>query len=220
MIKLILILLLCNSIIVVSAQDDLQSDKAKGILDKVSARTKTYKTIRAEFTFTLYNQQENITETTEGTVYIKGEKYKLLLMGAETYFDGKNKCSYIVDANEVNITDPADEEESILTNPQDIFTVYQEGFKYKFVREKFEKARPLYEIDLFPVVPGEKEFSRIKLLIDKQKLQLFTVKYFGKDGNIYIIEIQKFQHDLEINDSVFVFDKSKHPDVEVIDLRE
>jgi len=55
--------------------------KAKGILDEVAAKTKTYTTIKAEFTSVMEKQETNIkskvTETQSGTLQLKGTKYKI-----------------------------------------------------------------------------------------------------------------------------------------------
>ena len=56
-------------------------EKAKEILDQVTAKTKTYKTIKADFSFSLENLQEDIKEEYKGNIAIKGDKYK-----AKAYF--------------------------------------------------------------------------------------------------------------------------------------
>jgi len=96
--------------------------------------------------------------------------------------------------------------------------MYQTGFKFKFIRDKFENNRALYDIDIFPI-SLEKPYSRIKFLIDKTKMQIFSVEYYGKDGNTYTIEINKLQSDLPMEDNIFTFDKAKFPKVEVVDMR-
>lgn len=194
-----------------------QDQKAKGILDKLSVKTKTYKTIKAEFVFKIDNSQEDISESYKGTVWVKGDKYKVDLMGAVNYFDGKDKYTYLKDANEVNITEP-DEDDDESLNPSTIFTMYNSGFKYKFINEKFEGTRALYEIDLYPI-DLEKEYSRIKLKVDKTKNEIYSIKQYGKDGNYYTIKILKFIPNVNMTDAMFTFDKSKHIGVEVNDMR-
>ena len=48
--------------------------KAKGILDKLSTKTKAYKTIKADFSFTMVNKTEGTNETQTGKIEIKGDK--------------------------------------------------------------------------------------------------------------------------------------------------
>ncbi len=196
-----------------------QSDpKAIEILDKVSAHMQTFKTMYAEFQFVLENNQENITDKRYGKIWIKGNKYKIDMMGTETYFDGKSQWTYLKESNEVNITNP-DQEDNESINPAKIFDIYQEGFKVRYIAQKFEGTRAIYVIDLFPL-DKSKPFSRITLKIDKDKNELYAFKRFDKDGNYYTIKIAKIITNKPLDESTFLFNKSEHSGVEIIDLRD
>ncbi len=194
-----------------------QDQKAKAILDKVSAKAKTFKTIYAEFTFTLDNQQEDISETYSGKLWSKGKKYKLELMGVITYFDGITIWTYMKDAEEVNISEQ-DEDDDEALNPANIWTMHETGFKYYYKKETFEANRPLQYVDLIPK-DLESEYSRIRLKIDKSKNMVYSMKRYGKDGNIYTIKVQKYDTNKPYTDSLFKFNKTKFPNVEINDLR-
>ncbi len=197
---------------------DANSVKAKKILDKVSAKTKTLKTIKAIFSFEMNNQQEKINEKSVGKIWIKGDKYKLELMGVETFCDGKLIWSFMKDEEEVNISE-VDNSSDKTMNPAKVFTMYEKGFKYKFIKEIFEDTRPLYVIDLIPL-DYDGEYSRIRLKIDKSKNTIYSMKRFGNDGNIFTIKIKNMQVNKPLDDKMFKFDKTKHPDVDIIDTRE
>jgi outer membrane lipoprotein-sorting protein len=196
-----------------------QSDeKALKILDKVSQNMRTYKTIYAEFGLELKNSQENVDDKRGGKIWVKGNKYKIDMGNTQTYFDGKNIWTYIKESNEVNITSPDDEDGDAI-NPAKIFDIYKEGYKVRFVQDRFEDTRPLYVIDLFPK-DRNKSYSRIRLKIDKSKNEIYEFDRFDKDGNIYMIKLFRLYKNKPLNDSMFVFDKKKHPGVEVVDLRD
>jgi outer membrane lipoprotein-sorting protein len=196
-----------------------QSDeKALKILDKVSQNMKNYKTIYAEFGFELKNSQENVDDKRGGKVWVKGDKYKVDMGNVQTYFDGKNVWTYIKESNEVNITTP-DEDDDEAINPAKIFDIYKEGYKVRFIQDRFEDTRPLYVIDLYPT-DKSKSFSRIRLKIDKSKNEIYEFDKFDKDGNIYIIKLFRLYKNKPLSYSMFIFDKKKHPGVEVIDLRD
>ena len=201
------------------AQDDYEQNtkKAKEILDKVSAKTKSYNTISADFTFSMENLQEEISETNEGKILIKGDKYKVTLMGVDTYFDGKTIYTFLKEAEEVNITEPDPEDEETL-NPATIFTIYDKGFKYRYVGEGTENGKTFYEIDLYPE-NRDKPYSRIKLRILKDELTLYSLRQVGKDGNNYTVVVNSMKTNIPLDDSDFVFDPAKYPDVDVIDMR-
>ncbi len=208
--------LLTAIILFISTNIFSQDQKAKAVLDKLAKKTKTYSTIKAEFAFKLENKEDNVSDTYKGTVWIKGNKYRVDLMGSIVFFDGKTKYTYLKESNEVNITEPDDDDDVL--DPSKIFTMYNKDFKYKFVSDKFEDTRALQTVDLFPK-DLEKEYSRVRLRIDKTKNQIFEIKQFGKDGNYYTIRIMKFTPNVKLNDTFFNFNKAKYPGVEINDMR-
>lgn len=192
-------------------------EKAKEILDQLSAKTKTYTTIEADFSFAMENQQEDIQEQYDGDISIKGDKYKVNLMDVDTYFDGKTMWTHMIDAEEVNVDEPDPEDEETL-NPAKIFTIYETGFKYTFVGEKTKDGVVMYHIDLYPI-NRDKPYSRIKLEIKKNDMQLNGIKQIGKDGNNYTILIKNMKTNTPMADNMFVFDEAANPDVDIIDMR-
>ncbi len=196
----------------VNAQEDA---KAKEILDKLSAKTKSYTTIKADFTYTMVNKSDGINESQDGKIEIKGNKYFLSIQGQDIISDGKNIWTFLKESEEVQINSiNEDDDEGI--SPNKIFTLYEEGFKYKFVEEK----NGIQTINLYPKEANEKAYHRITLFIDTAKNQIKEVKVFGKDGTDSSYKIKTFTPNTSISDAHFSFDKSKHPNVEIIDLRE
>jgi len=212
----IIIALVSISIITTAQQVDV---KAKNILDKVAEINKAYKTQVIDFTFTLDNAQEDVKETSKGKAWVKGNKYKVDLMGVETYYNGKTMWSFLKEDEEVNVSTP-DVNNKNTFNPSKLFTMYQTGYKIKFIHEMFQYNRALNIIDLYPIKVKESEFTRIRIKVDKDKNQIYQIVRFGRDGNIYTISLTKIIPNTSISDSFFVFDKSKYPNVELIDLRE
>ncbi len=192
--------------------------KAKTILDQVSTKTKAYKTIQAEFGIIIDNKQAKSKDSKKGTIWIKANKYKVDLASSIIFNDGKTQWSYMKDANEVNVTTPDPNDDSSL-NPAKMFTIYEKGYKIRFIAEKFEGSRALYEIELYPI-NLKKDFTKITLKIDKTKMQIFSMKRFGKDGTDYLIEVVKMETDKDMLDAMFTFDKTKFPKVEINDLRD
>ena len=63
-------------LITLSVSSQTATDKkAKAILDEVSQKTKLYKTISIDFTYTMLNKANNINQSKKGSVIIKGEKF-------------------------------------------------------------------------------------------------------------------------------------------------
>lgn len=206
--------------LLISSMSFSQSD-AKAILDKVAKQYQSYKAVSIDFVLMMENAQEDIKESSKGKAWAKGKMYKVNLMGVETYYDGSIKWSYMVDAEEVNITSPDPNDKNAFT-PSQLFTEYQNGYKLKFVEEVFQNNRALQIIDLLPAQDKVKssEFNRIKVKIDKDKNQIYQIIRYGKDGNDYTITLSKITKESALSDTMFKYDKAKHPDVEVIDLRD
>ncbi|HEX8515903.1 MAG TPA: outer membrane lipoprotein carrier protein LolA [Bacteroidia bacterium] len=198
------------SINAVSAQND---PKAKTILDELSAKTKAYTSIKAEFNFTV-EKKDKSKDSQNGKIQTKGNKYKLEIPGHEIYSDGKTIWDYIKDANEVQVKDVEVGGDDAM-NPSTIFTMYEKGFKYKFDSEDATTQT----ISLFPENPDKKKFHTVKLFIDKNKKQINSVKMMMKDGSSQTYTIKSFTTNTPIADTEFTFNTKAHPGISVEDLR-
>jgi outer membrane lipoprotein-sorting protein len=195
---------------------EAQSDKkAKDVLDKLSASTKSYKTYKVSFNFSMENKDQKISENKEGSLQVKGNKYYLKLDAQEIFCDGKNIYTYSKDNNEAQFQTIDDLDDESIT-PQNIFTIYEKGFKNKYNREDKTSGKLIHVIDLFPVDPKKKEYSIIRLFIDDAKMQVTKAAITGKNGSNYTYTIKKLEPNVDMADNVFVFDKAKFPGVKVI----
>ena len=73
-------------------------------------------------------------------------------------------------------------------------------------------------IDLIPE-DADEQFFKVRMKISKSKNLIKSWEIFDKNGNNYTYAILSFNPDNSISDSYFEFDASKHPGVEVVDLR-
>jgi len=201
---------------IVNAQNDA---KAKQILDEVSAKTKTFKSLSADFVFSMINKEMDINEENAGTIHVKGQKYKVNLpdAGVEVYSDGTTIWNYMRDGNQVTITSVEDDG-SELMDPSSIFSIYERGFNSKFIAEKTEGGKTLDQIELYPD-SDEYQVTKIEVWINKSTMMLDKATLHSTDGNLYGIVVKKMNTNSDFPDTDFVFDASRHPDVEVIDLR-
>jgi outer membrane lipoprotein-sorting protein len=197
-----------------------QSDeKAKEILDEVSAKTKTFKSMSADFVFSMVNEEMEIDEHNAGTIKVKGQKYAVKLpdLGVEVFSDGTTIWNYMKDGNQVTISSVEDES-SELMDPSSIFSIYERGFRSEYVGEVEENGKTLYRIDLFPD-SDEYDVTKIEVSIDKNTMMLSSATLYATDENLYTIEVKKMDTGQNFPASDFVFDAGKYGDVEVIDFR-
>ena len=196
-----------------------QDPKAKEILDKLSQTSRSYKTIQIDFSFTLENKTGSVTETNEGWVALKGKSYRLHMpaMGMEVFSNGIATWSYLTASNEVNISEVEAGSDAAL-NPANLFTIYEKGFKFTYIGEESIGGKTAAVIDLFPTDKA-KEFTKVRLYVDKSKYQILKAKTFNKDGNAYTLTLKNMKTDQSLADDYFKFDAVKYPKVEINDMR-
>ncbi len=212
-----MLLVLLNGFFALSTCYSQSNDpEAKMILDQASAKIKSYKTIKAVFTLQLQDAQGALQGTKKGTVLMKGNKYLVQITGQEIYSDGKTIWTYDKSANEVTITkvDPG----SNTISPQKLLTnFYDKDFIYKVNGEQKMGSKTVVEIEMTPTDKTQ-NFHKIYLYVDKKSHLVCSGKFLDKSNSRYIYNIDTLNGNLNISDSSFVFDKSKHPGVEEINL--
>ena len=166
-----------------SAQQDI---KAKEVLDKLSQTNKSYKTIQIDFSFTLQNKSGSVTETNEGSVALKGKSYRLHMpaLGMEVFSNGVATWSYLTQSNEVNIS-AIDGDSDAALNPANLFTIYEKGFTYTYIGEETVGGKASVVVDLFPTDKA-KEFTRVRLYVDKVKYQIISATVLEKCVNHFL----------------------------------
>jgi outer membrane lipoprotein carrier protein len=202
------------SVIVCFAQGS--DPAAKKILDKASAKIKSYKSIQAVFTLQVQDAQGASQGTKKGTVSMKGSKYVVLITGQEIFCDGKTIWTYDKSANEVTITkvDPS----SNTLSPQKLFTdFYDKDFLYKLNGEQKMGTKTVVEIEMTPIDKTQ-NFHKVYLYVDKKSNLVTSGKMLDKSGNRYIYTINSLNGAANLSDASFMFDKSKHPGVEEVNL--
>ncbi|SHF74466.1 Outer membrane lipoprotein-sorting protein [Mariniphaga anaerophila] len=204
------------SFLLSNAQKDL---RAKQILEEVSEKTRSYKSISADFVFSMQNEQMDIDERNEGSIKLKGQKYMVDLpeLGVKVFSDGKTIWNYMKDGNQVTISNMEDGG-SDLMDPSTVFTIYEKGFQSKYIGEKTVGNSACEQIELFPD-SDEFQVSKILLSLGKSDKMIKSALLYGTDGNIYGVEVKKMDTQTELPDSFFMFNASDYDDVEVIDFR-
>jgi len=191
--------------------------EAKKILDAVSAKFKTFKTVKASFTYKVENAGGKALSTKTGSVLMKATKYKVNIVGQEIFCDGVNVWTYDKAANEVTIT-KLDNSNNALT-PQKLFTnFYDKDFLYKLNGEKKQGAKTIQEIEMTPT-DKTKPFHKVYVYVDKAGKTLSSTKVMEKAGNRYSYTVTTLTPNATIADNQFVFDAKKYPGVEIVDLR-
>jgi outer membrane lipoprotein-sorting protein len=194
--------------------------KAKKILDELSVKTKQYKTIVSEFIILAENKVAKTKDVQKGKIWIKGAKYKLDIANQVIINDSKTIYTVLKDAEEVQINNADEKKSEDQISPANIFTIYEKGFKYEFVKEeKLKDGTTSIQVKLFPNEPKKKNFHTLILNIDKAKNQVSSFVILGKDGTQTTYSIKNFTANSNLGDDIFAFNTKIYPKYEIIDLR-
>jgi len=190
---------------------------AKKVLDEVSAKFKTYKTIQATFTYKVENASNKVMSTKPGTIWMKGNKYKITFVGQEIYCDGTTVWNYDKSSKTVTINNAEANSKSI--TPQKLFTnFYDNDFLSLLNGEKKVGNKTLQEIEMTPV-DKTKAFHKVYVYVDKAAKTINSTKVLERNGNKYTYTVNTLNGNASVSDAQFVFDKKKYPGVEEVDLR-
>lgn len=192
----------------VSAQTD---KKAQDVLDAMSAKFKSLKAFKANFTYTQAGEAGM-----KGEATVKGTKFRLKIAGQEILNDGKIMATYMKESNEVNVQD-YDPSEGGDINPTNIYSIYKKGYKYKYLGETKSGANVLESVELTPSKAGQ--VSKVQITVDKKTRNVKSWVISQKNGQKTTYKIDAFQENPTVADALFTFNSRMFPGAEVIDLR-
>src|SRR5690606_27951077 len=145
LVKIAFVLLL--SIATTQAQN---SQKAKALLDEVSAKVKSYNNIVIDFKYALNNQKENINQESKVNVALQGNLYNLNFMGVTKVFDGKKVYTIVPEDEEISIS-KYDENDKDAVTPNKMLTFFSSGYKYNWDILQNIKGRKIQYVKLIPI---------------------------------------------------------------------
>jgi outer membrane lipoprotein carrier protein len=196
------------------AFSQVKDTKATELLDEVSAKVKTYKSVKVDFSYSMQNVKAKINEEKTGSLLLSGDKYRMIAAGRIIFSDGKSIWTYIESSNEVQIHSMDDADDAM--TPSKLLSSYNANYKSKLIKEKGQDPN----IELIELIPNkQKNITKAILGVDKTKKQVKSFTLFDKNGSTYIYKITKYLTDVPTEKSDFIFDQSKFPGVDVEDMR-
>ena len=190
--------------------------KAKALLDKVSAKVKTYKNIQIEFKYTLQNLKENINQENKGNVTLSGNQYVLNFLGVTKMCDGKKLYTISAEDEEISISSVGKNEEDTDT-PAKMLTFFNKGFKYAWDITQNVKGKKIQYVKLTPI-SSKDERKEILVGIDTKTNQVYNTITVGKKGTKVTLTVNSFKTNLTLPKNQFTFVKSKYPNYYINNL--
>lgn len=209
--RLFTLITLFTFILSASAQD------ARSILDKASEAYSRAGAVTVTFTLDSKDTKAKTTYSYDGKAFMKGDKFKLEIPDAVTWFDGTTQWVYVKDTEEVNISNPTGEELQGIS-PSVLFSIYKKGYNLTYKGEKKSGGKTVQEVELAPQKKNA-DIAKIVVQIDKANNTFHKISLTDKVGMLNSLTINSYQTGGNIPDSTFSFNKKEYPRAEIVDLR-
>jgi outer membrane lipoprotein carrier protein len=209
--KQTVILLLSLITLTLSAQKD---PEALQVLSDFSSKATAAPSVTIDFKLITNDTKAGDVTTMSGSAIISGDKYRLVLDDNNIWTDGSNVWNFLPDVNEVTITETDPDDDSFITRPSLLFTMYEEGYKIRMV----EQTANEWVIDLYPEDIAS-DLIRIRLKIGKTLYDLIGAEYKTKDGVTITLTVDKYDLTFKPAGDFFTFKPADYKDVDIIDMR-
>ena len=188
----------------------VSAQSAEEFLNSVIEKNKSYEDISIIFNYR-YGNKEDVSKKMKGYAYMKGESYLLKIDGQEMISDGSTLWTYLIDEQEVMISDVNEDNNN---SPLAIINSFSEN-----VNVSFEHCS---DADLTHLLITENEattFKNISLYVKNKDLKIHEININNLDDSYLIYSVESFHTHQNLPDGMFIFDEKIHPNVEVIDMR-
>ena len=185
------------------------SQKAKTLLDQVSAKIKGYDNIVIDFKYSLSNAKKNLNQESKGNVALKGNLYVLNFMGVTRIFDGKKVYNIVPEDEEISISKHDDQKADSFT-PSKMLTFFNTGYKYTWDILQNVKGRKIQYVKLNPL-NAKDNTKEILIGIDVQTKHIYNLMQVDKDGTKTTFTINSFKTNQPLSKNHFTFTESKYP---------
>nr|WP_315252869.1 outer membrane lipoprotein carrier protein LolA [uncultured Flavobacterium sp.] len=186
-----------------------QDAKAKALLDKVTAKIKSYNNISIDFKYSLHNAKENINQDSKGTVVMKGNQYVLNFMGITKLFDGNKTYTIVPEDEEITVSALNEKDDSAIT-PSKMLTFFNKGYKFSMDIVQNVIGKKIQYIKLVPINSKDQR-KEILLGIDSKANNIYNIIEIGKKGTKTTLTVNSFKTNQALPKNQFTFVASKYP---------
>jgi outer membrane lipoprotein-sorting protein len=159
-----------------------------------------------------------ISESFEGTLQLRGDKFVLKTPDMHVWYDGETQWTYLARTNEVNISSPESSELSSI-NPMIFLRTYKKGYSLSYKGEstgsdgRMSDDIELTSLDLSSdIAKIELQISRVRHLPERMVIE-------QRNGVRTVIRIHSLQTGVTLPDGIFGFPSDEYEDVTEVDLR-
>ena len=201
--------------VVFSQNDESDQEKCTKILQIISNSIQSNNA--SKFNFNLKITSEDFNETQSGYAIIKNKQFYYKTSEREVTCDGENVWTYIIEDNECYIDLLKDLENTI--NPSDLFNMWEDGFKFKYVKKENLNNELFHTIKMFPKNPNKSNYHTVIMNVNETKKTIKEASIKSKDGVTIIMNISSLTANPPLIKGQFTWNSNEYIDVDEIDNR-
>ena len=182
-------------------------NKAKGILDAVSANYKSKNTLYFKFSYGTGSGKINKNQT--GSFYASKDKYKLKIMGNEQIFDGIKTYSINEDEQEITIAKQNSKE---TLSPINYIDSYKKGYNIYYIGKN-------KNLDIIKLTPTKNNgIKEVFLYVNTSKNNVEKIEQYSTDKHITTITITEYKENPKVDSKIFTFNKNLYKNYLITEL--
>jgi hypothetical protein len=189
------------------------AEKAKALLDEVSAKMGAYENMYIGFSQTLSNEEAGIKEGDEppinGEINLKGEKYRLNYLGNHFIYDGAKLYVINHDEKEISISDNDLSDDDGFIYPSKLLTFYKEGYNLEMGKLQNIKGKKIQFVTLNPI-DSNSEIIMVELGIDVKTKHIYKLIQTGINASKTMFTINEFKKNEDLSENFFSLNKTKY----------
>ena len=189
------------------------AEKAKSLLDEVSAKMGAYENMYIGFSQTLSNEEAGIKEGDEppikGEINLKGEKYSLNYLGNHFIYDGAKLYVINHDEKEISISDSDLSDDDGFIYPSKLLTFYKEGYNLEMGKLQNIKGKKIQFVTLNPI-DSNSEIIMVELGIDVKTKHIYKLIQTGINASKTMFTITEFKKNEDLSENFFSLNKTKY----------
>ena len=182
-------------------------NKAKGILDAVSANYKSKNTLY--FKFSYGTGSGKISKNQTGSFYASKDKYKLKIMENEQIFDGIKTYSINEDEQEITIAKQNSKE---TLSPINYIDSYKKGYNIHYIGKN-------KNLDIIKLTPTKNNgIKEVFLYVNTSKNNVEKIEQYSTDKHITTITITEYKENPKVDSKIFTFNKNLYKNYLITEL--
>jgi hypothetical protein len=189
------------------------AEKAKSLLDEVSAKMGAYENMYIGFSQTLSNEEAGIKEGDEppinGEINLKGEKYRLNYLGNHFIYDGAKLYVINHDEKEISISDSDLSDDDGFIYPSKLLTFYKEGYNLEMGKLQNIKGKKIQFVTLNPI-DSNSEIIMVELGIDVKTKHIYKLIQTGINTSKTMFTINEFKKNEDLSENFFSLNETKY----------